>query len=126
MQSDSDLRRRLVREGVYPRKGRSPGSDAVSIGGILKKSGFLKRLRHRHAMRGLSDAWIDTAGPDVAGHTEVAGLDRGVLRILVDSAACLHEIANFHKNEMLAGLREHEGCERIHDIEFRLGTLERQ
>ncbi len=98
--------------------------DARPLGEILANYMRASGLRRRSSSKGASAVWPLVAGESAARHSRVAGAKKGVLFVTVDSAACLHELANFRKAEILAALRNHEGCAHLHDIKFRLGALE--
>jgi hypothetical protein len=87
----------------------------------MTKSGLARRYEHKE----IYAAWQETVGKDAA-HCQITAVKKGVVHVLVDSATCLHEMANFRKQEILAGLQQHKGIGKVHDIEFRLGKLEQQ
>ncbi|MHC4712677.1 MAG: DciA family protein [Planctomycetota bacterium] len=98
--------------------------DAKPLGEILANYMRASGLGRRSSSKGAGAAWPLVAGETTARHSRVAGSKKGVLFVTVDSAACLQELANFRKAEILASLRNHEGCAHIHDIKFKLGALE--
>ncbi len=67
----------------------------------LQKEGLLSRS----GKEDLPEAWRAAAGEEIAGHTQVCAMKRGVLRILVDSAPLLHELESFRKAELLEAMR---------------------
>ena len=81
-------------------------------------------LSRRYSLKEVHSAWLAAAGAEAARHCRIQGVKKGVLFVEVDSAACLHEMANFRRKEILAALVRQKGCERIHAIDFRLGALE--
>jgi len=97
--------------------------DAKPIGEAIArwmtKSGLARRYEHKDIYAALQE----TVGKDAA-HCQITAVKKGVVHVLVDSATCLHELANFRKQEILAGLQKQKGIGKIHNIEFRLGTLE--
>ena len=98
--------------------------DAKPLGEILAEFARASGLAARSKSATAAAAWPAAAGETCARHSRVVGLKQGVLHVLVDSAACLHEMANFRKAEILAALKSSAGCGNIHDIKFRLGELE--
>ena len=98
--------------------------DAKPLGDILAEYMKASGLSRRSKVSSASAAWLEAVGEKYGAHSRVAGLKRGVLHVLVDSAACLHEMATFRKAEILAELQKQSGCEHVHDIKFRLGNLE--
>lgn len=105
-------------------RGRRRSRGARPIGEIITEYMSSSGLARRWSARDIHEAWIEAAGEEAAGHSQVVGLKNGVLSVIVDSAPCLHEMANFRKREILNEVRSRKGCEQISDIEFRLGTLE--
>jgi len=125
MEDDEGLRRRLEEKRRPHRehwlyRQAAPVSDAVRA--LVSQPQFARK----YALRDLIAAWAAVGGAEIALHSEVAGVRKGVMMVVVDSAACLHELANFRRKELLARLTEHKGCGKIRDIEFQLGALERE
>jgi len=100
------------------KKNARPLGDVLSE--FMKSSGLSRRRR----LSAVEAGWARAAGEAVAAHSRVAALRAGALTVVVDSAACRHELANFRRFEMLERLRGQKGCERIHDIRFKVGSLE--
>jgi predicted nucleic acid-binding Zn ribbon protein len=98
--------------------------DARPLGEILAEYARASGLASRSKVANAASAWLGAAGETCARHSRVVDLQQGVLHVTVDSAACLHEMANFRKAEILASLKCNRGCDSIHDIRFRLGELE--
>lgn len=98
--------------------------DAKPLGDILADYMKSSGLSRRRKLGGINAAWLASVGERAAKHSSADGVKQGALLVTVDSAACLQELANFRKAEILSKLRTHEGCELIHDIRFKLGTLE--
>lgn len=98
--------------------------DARLLGEILAEFARSSGLANRSKTANAASAWPAAVGQTCARHSRVVGLKRGVLHVAVDSAACLHEMANFRKAEILASLKRNGGCDNIHDIKFRHGDLE--
>lgn len=68
----------------------------------------------------LESAWARVAGPDIAPHTRVLALRRGILEVEVrGSSALLHELAGFHKRRLIKALTPLLGARPIKDIRFR-------
>ncbi len=97
--------------------------DAKPLGDILAEYMKASKLTRR-PKGGVSAAWGEVVGAQCAGHSRVAGVRQGCVHVVCDSSACLHEMANFRKAEILAALENRKGCEHIHDIKFRMGSLE--
>lgn len=97
--------------------------DAKPLGDILAEYMKASKLQRRPES-GVSAAWGGVVGARCAEHSRVAGVRQGTVHVVCDSSACLHEMVNFRKAEIIAALRSHRGCEHIHDIKFRMGSLE--
>jgi predicted nucleic acid-binding Zn ribbon protein len=98
--------------------------DARPLGDILADYMSASGLRRAARAGGASAAWPAVAGDAAARHSRVAGVRKGVLFVTVDSAACLHELVSFRKEEILQAIKAHEGCAHIHDVKFKLAALE--
>ena len=99
--------------------------DARPLAEVLALYVSASGLSRRYALKDVLAAWPAAAGEEAARHCDITGVRKGVLHVIVDSAACLHELANFRKAEVLAELVKHEGCRKIYDIDFCQGKLER-
>lgn len=70
----------------------------------------------------LQAAWDLAAGSEIAPHTKVSELNRGVLQILVANAALLAELNGFHKTPILKTLQQKRPELRVKSLKFRLQT----
>jgi predicted nucleic acid-binding Zn ribbon protein len=87
------------------------------LGQLFTARGWGRRQDRLHLER----AWEGAAGADVASHTLVGGLRRGVLEVHVDSAVLLQELNGFHKRRLLAELRRRLPGTPLNDLRFRAG-----
>src|SRR6476619_2294027 len=69
----------------------------------------------------LEMAWRGIAGDEVARHTRLGALRRGVLEILVSESVLLHELSQFRKRALLHAMQERVGATRVLELRFRLG-----
>lgn len=99
--------------------------DARPLAEVLAEYVGASGLSRRYTLRDVLAAWPAAVGKEAADHCEITAVKRGVLQVTVDSAACLQELANFRKSDILAELIRHKGCGKIYDVEFRLGKVER-
>jgi predicted nucleic acid-binding Zn ribbon protein len=76
----------------------------------------------RQARLHLEDAWADAAGPEIAKHTRVVQLRRGVLEVEVANAVLLQELAHYHKRRLLEQLRSRLPSTPVNDLRLRAGT----
>lgn len=124
MCSDEELQRRLEalrrRHGVgaFRRDRTAPVADALRA--LSRQPWFTSN----YALKDLKRAWVEAAGPKAAQHCSVEGVRKGVMLVIVDSAALRQELAGFHKARILADVRKYKGCESIQDIEFRIGKAD--
>src|SRR5436309_1765297 len=70
----------------------------------------------------LEEAWAAAAGPEVAPHTRVGGLRRGVLEVMVDNSVLLQELAHYQKRRLLEQFRSRLPGLTITDVRFRVGV----
>ncbi len=85
-------------------------SDLIALRGFARVRGQAQ----------LSDDWNEVAGDAFAAQTKVLGIKRGVLNIGVSNSALLSELASFHKNTLVAKLRERRPDLRLRGVKFRL------
>jgi predicted nucleic acid-binding Zn ribbon protein len=71
----------------------------------------------------LEQAWVAACGPQMAKHTRVAALRRGVLEIDVASAALMGELNGFFKRGLLQKLRTALPDAGLMDLRFRSGVF---
>jgi predicted nucleic acid-binding Zn ribbon protein len=70
----------------------------------------------------LEQAWTEAAGEDIARHTRVGGLRRGILEVEVANAVLLQELAHYHKRRLLKDLRGQLPETTVTDLRFRAGV----
>jgi predicted nucleic acid-binding Zn ribbon protein len=102
-------------------KPRGPRPLSDILGDLFAARG-LARVR---AQGELEAAWADAIGEPGRRHTQVDGLRRGVLNVIVAHPTLLAELASFQKPELLAALRRSMAGTLIHDIRFRVGPIDR-
>jgi predicted nucleic acid-binding Zn ribbon protein len=78
-------------------------------------SGPLKHLE-------IYSVWEEVVGPAVLRHTRIAGFAHHKLYVDVDSAAHMHELRTFYKQQILTDLRQRIPAILIEDIVFRPGS----
>jgi len=100
-----------------------PGPE--KIGDILGRLFTARGWGRRQGRLKLESAWTEAAaavGPQVAEHTRVGALRRGVLEVVVDSAPLLQELAHYHKRRLLQELRRRLTDTAVTDLRFRAGA----
>ena len=116
------FRRANTLEGEAARKATGPSPLGQALSQLIALRG-LARVRGEPQ---LAAVWAEIAGPAIAPHTKVMGINRGVLQVAVSSAALLSELASFHKASLLSAFKEKQGHLKVRDMKFRLkGDLAR-
>jgi hypothetical protein len=105
---------RSLPPGRVRRREALPLSDALA--GFLRESGLGGKLYNWPVFR----AWHQAAGPELARHARAMRFARGELLVEVDSAAHMHELANFTGEEYRARINEHLGKEEVRRLTFHL------
>jgi predicted nucleic acid-binding Zn ribbon protein len=100
--------------------------EARPLRDVLAEVARASGLRRKRELGGVNGAWAEASGENCARHSRVAAVKQGVLHVVVDSSACLHEMAGFRKAEILENLRTHDGCSHIYDIRFKMGSMEKR
>jgi predicted nucleic acid-binding Zn ribbon protein len=108
---------------------RDPASQGATHTGPELLGEVLSRLftargwgRKQDRLR-LEESWAESAGSDIAKHTRVGALKRGVLEVLVDNAVMLQELASFHKRRLLEQMRRRLGATTVRELRFRAGVV---
>jgi predicted nucleic acid-binding Zn ribbon protein len=92
------------------------------LGEILSRLFAARGWGRRQGRLRLESAWGEVAGPEIAAHTRVGTLRRGILEVTVDQAVLLQELAHFHKRRLLEGLRARLPELTFTDLRFRAGV----
>jgi predicted nucleic acid-binding Zn ribbon protein len=103
---------------------RQPGENRPELLGEILSRLFTARGwgRQQERLR-LEQAWNAVAGPDIAAHTRINHLRRGVLEVVVDNGVLLQELAHFHKRRLLTELGRRLTGVTLTDLRFRAGVL---
>ena len=106
----------------YPDRGRR-GGDAEALGDILSR--VMRDVRPPKPKRrdAIFRAWSEAAGPELADETRPSTLRKGVLTIEVRSAALLHELEGFRRDELLDRFIAAAPDGRVTGLRFRLGVF---
>jgi predicted nucleic acid-binding Zn ribbon protein len=88
------------------------------LGRLFAARGWGRQQERLH----LEQAWAEAAGPDLGPHTRVVALRRGILEVEVDSAVLLHEMAQFHKRQLLEQMRSRLAGAPLNDMRIRAGV----
>jgi predicted nucleic acid-binding Zn ribbon protein len=96
--------------------------NVKKLGDLVRKTAEVVKARSK-ANRGLSKKWATIADQDILEHTEVKGINKGVLYVRVDSATWLHYITAFKKEGLLKSVQSEYRQRYISDIRFYVGNL---
>ena len=92
------------------------------LGEILSRLFTARGWGRRQDRLRLEQAWAEAAGADLAPHTRVVGLRRGVLEVEVANAVLLQELAHYHKRRLLGALRQRLTGVTVADVRFKAGA----
>jgi len=98
--------------------GPRPVSDV--LGELFATRGY-GRLR---ALKELEEAWDGAVGEPGCRQTRIGEVRRGILHVTVAHPTLLEELAVFQKPALLAALRRNAPGTLIHDIRFRVGSID--
>jgi predicted nucleic acid-binding Zn ribbon protein len=93
------------------------------LGEILSRLFTARGWGRRQERLRLERAWAEAVGPEGARYTQVAGLRRGVLEVIVGNAVLLQELAHYHKRRLLEQLRGRLPGTPLTDLRFRAGVV---
>lgn len=93
------------------------------IGEVLSRLFTARGWGRRQERTRLERAWEEAAGAEIAKHTRVGVVKRGVMEIEVGSAALLQELAGFHKKRLLEALKKNLAGVTLRDLRFRAGAI---
>jgi predicted nucleic acid-binding Zn ribbon protein len=97
---------------------KGPESIADILGRLFTSRGWGRKNDRLQ----LESAWVAAAGPEVAAHTKVLGIRRGVMEVEVKAGPLLQELAQFHKRALLGKLRPALPGLTLTDLKFRAGA----
>ena len=96
-----------------------PQRLADCISRLLARRGYAQA----ETARQLVERWASAVGPTLAGHSRAAGLQRGVLEVVVRTSTALQELT-FQKNQLLGRLNVDAKSPAIRELRFRIGPLD--
>lgn len=105
--------------GARPRK-VSTAKDSLALASAISQLFAIKGYASDRGNAQLVAAWKDLAGERIAERTAVLGVNRGVLQVGVSSAAMLGELASFHKDRLVDGLKTRYPALKLRGVKFRL------
>ena len=105
---------------MFDRRKKAAGPKGPElIGEILSRVFTARGWGRKQDRLRLEAAWAAAAGPDVAPHTRLGALRRGVLEVEVAGGVLLQELAHFHKRRLLEALRQALPGTTVSDLKFR-------
>ncbi len=102
--------------------GEGESDNVKKLGDLVRKTAEVVKARSK-ANRGLIEKWATIADQDILEHTDVKGINKGVLYVKVDSATWLHYITAFKKEGLLKSVQSEYKQRYISDIRFYVGNL---
>jgi len=115
------LRQRVLRDwmgAIFPiTEAPSPANLPAVFQRASKRLGLADRLQEST----LVESWPDLVGVILAAHCRPRSVRRGVLGVMVDHPAWLHQITLSHKNDILHAVQERFPHLKIKDLSLRIG-----
>lgn len=99
------------------------GGAPEAIGDVLRRVLGDAKPAARRGRGSVARSWERAAGAELAPETRPSTLRRGVLTVDVRSAALLHELESFRREELLSRLLAEEPTGRVTGLKFRLGAF---
>ena len=90
------------------------------IGNVLKD--VVEKLSQAKKDTKIFSSWASCAGKKLSRHSRPARLRQGTLEVFVEVSAWFYQ-ANLQKEELLKGLQQKVGTEKIQKIRFRIGKI---
>jgi len=120
LNSEAEELRQLQRELAGRQQfSKMPQPIAESISVLLSRRGYAEVKTSGDRER----AWTSIVGEQVAGHTRVGNLRRGVLEIIVRNSVLMQELA-FKKKALLKQICSALGESKIRDLRFRVDVID--
>jgi predicted nucleic acid-binding Zn ribbon protein len=91
---------------------------------ILSKLMVVRGYSQAHGHRMLENTWKTVVGEPEVYQTQIGEVRHGVLSVTVAHSVLLEELAAFRKAKLVRCLRSGALGTMIHDIRFRLGSVE--
>ena len=117
---NSKLRHRVLRDWIgddLPTSEVPPPADLrEALQKAFSKFGLSDRLREST----LTESWADLVGPTLAAHCSPAGVRKGVLCVMIDHPAWLHQITLAHKSDILQAVQQHFPHLKIKGLSLRI------
>lgn len=101
-------------------KRRDPKPISEVLGHLFAARGYARLLGASELER----AWSAAVGEPACHQTQVGAVRRGILNVTVVHPVLLYELSSTRKPEILAALRREAPGTPIHDIRFRVGTID--
>ena len=101
---------------------RQSRREPVRLGPVLRRFISAAGLDKPSALAELRVIWDELVGEELADHSRVEGLSRGVLRVEVDSAAHLAELKVLQQSGFIESLRRQFDARPIRSIRLKLGN----
>ncbi len=103
-------------QGAPQRARREPTAVGDLIAGVVAQAGLRKQGR----LEQLQPVWEEAVGRQQASRTRLVGLRGGLLTVEVASAGLAQELGVYHKQALVARLRDRSGLP-IRDLRCKVG-----
>jgi len=110
-------------DGLRDRRNRK--DPDLSLGFMVGQ--FKREVQKPYEQLGkLAEIWLELVPSELAEHTRLMGLTRGVLRVAVDSSGRLYELDRLLRDGVFDELVTRHKGKAIRRVELKLGDVKRQ
>jgi predicted nucleic acid-binding Zn ribbon protein len=120
--ADPDRLTKAVCQDIASRQRYLPGPQAIAdvLGQLMARRGYARI----QAANDLGQAWATAVGEALAAASLPGNLRRGVLNVIVANSAALQELT-FIKRTLIKELKRLAPDQKIRDVRFRIGPIDR-
>uniref|UniRef100_A0A7C2PF44 DUF721 domain-containing protein n=1 Tax=Schlesneria paludicola TaxID=360056 RepID=A0A7C2PF44_9PLAN len=93
-----------------------PNHISEVLAELFARRGYARAQGNRQ----LRQVWAELAGPELAAETDVVGLNRGVLQVVVRNSTMLSELVGFHQSRLLQAFQRQRPELQVKGFKFRL------
>ena len=101
---------------------RQPRREPVRLGSLVRALVRAERLDKPSPLVSLRGSWEELVGLELSGHSRLAGLKRGTLRVEVDSAAHMVELKGLVQAGLAQQLNERSEDRAVKVVRLRLAS----
>ena len=120
---DPDRLTKAVCQDIAGRQRYVPGPQPIAevVARLMARRGYARV----QATGQLDEAWARAAGEALAAHSVPGNLRRGVLEVIVGNSAAMQELV-FNKRNILKELKRLAPDQKVRDLRFRIGPIDRE